>query len=262
MKNRENILFIISVSALVLLKISYKDNFPLSVSDLVSIITAFIMYITVLVMKEGNEKNSRLNRLEQIENTIMKQIEFHNNLLKRIYVNYESVGMGFGFPNAPINAYGEETFEIFYKRLKEFYTTIPENKDKSGFNMNAEENRIKDSFTKLYKEHGVLFGNYFKNLYLLVKYIHGINIMDFDRNYYIDLVKSQLSKYEILLLAYDCIWIQDKPKGQNFIELAKECNLLSALETNELIESISSVKHIDIFKNRYGIIFRQPVDFT
>ena len=105
-------------------------------------------------------------------------------------------------------------------------------------------------------------GNYFKNLYLLVKYINDIKIKDFDRSYYIDLVKSQLSKYEILLLAYDCIWIQDKPKGQNFIELARDNNLLSALETEELIKSVSSVKHIDIFKDRYGISFRQPIEFT
>ncbi|WP_036880070.1 putative phage abortive infection protein [Xylanibacter oryzae] len=260
MKNGKIILFIIVVIALILLKRCFKDIF--SLSDLVSIITAIIMYVTVLVMKEGNETNSRLNRLEQIENTIMKQIEFHNNLLKRIYVNYESVGRGFGFSNAPINAYGEEAFEILYNRLKQIYSTMPGNSYKSRFDMNVEENRIKDSFTQLYKEYGVLFGNYFKNLYLLVKYINGIDVKDFPRSYYMDLVKSQLSKYEILLLAYDCIWIQDQPKGQNFIDFAKECNLLSALETNELIKSVSPVKHTDIFKDHYGIIFREPVEFT
>jgi Putative phage abortive infection protein len=80
--------------------------------------------------------------------------------------------------------------------------------------------------------------------------------------YYIDLVKSQLSKYEILLLAYDCIWIQDKTRGENFMELAKYNNILSALEAGELIESVSEVKHIDILKNRYAIIFGGPVEFT
>ena len=125
-----------------------------------------------------------------------------------------------------------------------------------------EERRIKDSFTQLYKEYGGLFGNYFKNLYLLVKYINDKKIKDFDRSYYFDLVKSQLSKYEILLLAYDCIWIQDKPKGENFIEFAKNNDLLSALETDELIKSASTINHIDIFKSRYEITFRKPIEFT
>lgn len=192
-------------------------SFPLSLSEILSdiilIVTAIILLYTLFEMKKGNEENARLNRLQQVENTIMKQIEFHNNLLKGIYVNYESTGRGFGFPDAPVNAYGQDAFEIFYDTLKQNYSTMPGNTYKNEFDMDAEERRIKDSFTQLYKVHGILFGNYFKNLYLLVKYINGINIKYFDRNYYIDLVKSLLSKYEILLLAYDCIWIQDKPKG-------------------------------------------------
>ena len=84
----------------------------------------------------------------------------------------------------------------------------------------------------------------------------------FDNKYYIDLVKSQLSRYEILLLAYDCIWIQDKPKEENFIELAKNTGLFSALETDALMRSVSAVEHRDIFEQRYGIVFRQPVKFT
>ena len=204
-------------------------------------------------MKKGNEENARLNRLQAVENTILKQIEFHNNLLKGISINIALTGRGYGIPNAPANASGQEAFEIFYDILKNNYITMPGNTFKNANDIDAEERRIKDSFTQLYKEYGSMFGNYFKNLYLLVKYINDKNIKGFDKSYYFDLVKSQLSKYEILLLAYDCIWIQDdKPKGEKFIEFAKDNNLLSALETDELIKSVSSVKHIDIFKNRYG----------
>lgn len=234
----------------------------ISVSDLISIANTVILIITLWVMKKGYDENTRLNRLQQAENTIIKQIEFHSNLLKGISIDYALTGRGFGYPNAPTHAYGQDAFELLYEILKDNYSTMPGNTYKNEFDADAEERRIKDSFTQLYKVHGSLIGNYFKNLYLLVKYINDIKIKDFDRSYYIDLVKSQLSKFEILLLSYDCIWIQDKPKGQNFIELAKDNNLLSALETEELIKSVSSVKHIDIFKDRYGISFRQPIEFT
>jgi len=209
--------------------------------------------------KKGVDENARLNRLQAVENTILKQLEFHYNLLNRIKINYGLAGRGFGYPNAPSDAYGQEAFELFYEILKENYLTMP------GFfkeNINDEERRIKDSFTQLYKVHGSLFGNYFKNLYLLIKYINDINVAGFERRYYIDLVKSQLSKYELLVLAYDCIWIQDKPKGENFIEFAREYKLLSALEEDELIKSASSINHTNIFNERYGIAFGRPIEFT
>jgi hypothetical protein len=236
----------------------------LSNSDMILIITAIILLLTLIVIQKGNLENARFNRLQAVENTIMKQLEFHNNILKGINVNIALAGRGYGFPDAPNTAYGQDAFEILYEILKHNYVTMPGNSYKNSQDIDAEERRIKDSFTQLYNEYGSKFGNYFKNLYLLVKYISDSKIKRFDKGYYIDLVKSQLSKYEILLLAYNCIWIQDKPKGSNFIELAKKNNLLSALETDELIssENVSEVKHKDIFVNRYGITFSKPIVFT
>ena len=229
-------------------------------SDLILLLTAVILFFTLFVMKNSNEENARFNRLQSVENTIFKQIEFHNNLLKGISINIESTGRGFGIPNAFINADGKDAFQIFYEELKEIYKVIP------GYYTNtidSEEKRIEDSFLQLYKKYGSSFGNYFKNLYWLVKYINTNDkaIKGFDTKFYIGLVKSQLSKYEILLLAYDCIWIQDKPQGENFIELAKITNLLSALEADELINSASSINHLDIFINKYKINFRIPAEF-
>jgi hypothetical protein len=234
----------------------------LSITDIIGIVTAFILLFTLLAIKKSNEENSRLNRLQSAENTIIKQLEFHADMLKGISINIALTGRGFGAPNMPVNAYGQEAFELFYDILKDSYITMPGNSFKGADDIEAEENRIKDSFTALYNDHGSKFGNYFENLYLLVAYIHDRTMKDFDKDYYIDLVKAQLSKYEILLLAYDCIWIQDKPKGRNFIEFAKQYNLLSALETKELIVSVSAVKHEDIFKDKYGIQFRKPMEFT
>jgi len=244
--------------------LSFKPDF--GIDSIILAITAVILYITARVMKNGNAENGMLNRLQSAENTILKQLEFHNNLLRGIKINYESTGRGFGSPNPPVDACGQEAFELLYDTLKQNYMKIPGNSYKRESDMGAEERRIKDSFNQLYKEFGSVVGNYFKNLYLLVKYINDkgkdITLKGFDKKYYIDLVKSQLSKYEILLLAYDCIWIQDKPEGENFIEIARDSKLLTALEPEELFISVSKVKHSDIFKDRYGIEFRKPFDFT
>lgn len=236
--------------------ITFKSE--VSIDTLILLLTGVVLYITARIMKKGNDENAMLNRLQAAGNSILKQLEFHYNLLNRIKVDYGSAGRGFGYPGAPTDAHGQEAFELLYDILKRNYEKMP------GYFKNEiadEERRIKDAFTQLYKEYGSLIGNYFKNLYLLVKYIQSVKYKDFDKTYYIDLVKSQLSKYEILLLAYDCIWIQDKPKGENFIELVADSKLLSALETDALLGSVSEVRHIVIF-NQYGINFGKPIEFT
>jgi hypothetical protein len=219
----------------------------ITLNDIIQIVIAIIMLCSVLLIKKSNADNFKLNRLQAAENTIIKQIEFHNNIL--IEINIE-------------NNCGQKAFEILYSKLKKIYSTMPGNSYQNPNDSIAEENRIKDSFTQLYNTYGSSFGNYFKNLYLLITYIDKIEIKGFERDYYIDLVKSQLSKYEILLLAYDCIWIQDKSTGKNFIDFAKKYSLLSALESKELIQSISEVKHVNIFKHRYNIEFKDQIQFS
>ena len=232
-----------------------------SIDSIILAVTGIVLYMTARIMKKGNDENARLNRIQAQENTILKQLELHYNLLARIRIPYADAGMGFGFEGAPTYASGQEAFKLLYEILKGNYQRMPGNTYKNKYDADAEEGRIQDAFTRLYTEYGSLLGNYFKNLYLLIKYIDSVSIKDFDKQYYMDLVKSQLSKYEILLLAYDCIWIQDKPKGQNFVELASRNNLLSALEADELIQSVSEVRHIDVFRDRYGILFGEPIEF-
>jgi putative phage abortive infection protein len=227
----------------------------LTIDTIILTVTAIILYRTARIMKRGNDENAILNRVQAAENTIFKQIDFHNNLLNAIIV-----------PSRGGYIHGQDAFKFMYDELKEIYHRMPGNAYKDPFDIDAEDNRIKDSFYQLYQEFGNSFGNYFKNLYLLVKYIddksNDTSLKGFQADYYINLIKSQLSKYEILLLAYDCIWIQDKPKGEKFIELAKRNDLLSALEPEELFQSVSNVTHIELFRVRYGIDFEHPRAFT
>lgn len=227
--------------------LAFKADY--SIDSIILIITGLILFATAWIMKRGNDDNAKLNSKQVAENTIIKQMEFHNNILNRINITAQTAQ----------TLHGQDAFVIFYSLLRAHYNSMPGNFEN---NIKGEEKRISDSFTQLYNEHGSQFGNYFKKLYLLVSYINDIKIKGFDKRYYIDLVKSQLSKYEILLLAYDCIWIQDKEKGRNFIEFAQKYDLLSALETNELIISKGSIKHEVIFNERYKIFFNNPLQFT
>jgi hypothetical protein len=239
--------------------IIYCCDSSYSTGDITSIIAIVIAVITVIATFIGIRSNELVNRMQSSENTIIKQLEFHYNILNSINVDISLAGRGYGVPNIPTTANGSGAFEIFYEIFKDIYIKMP------GYfedTIEGEERRVTDSFTQLYNVHGSQFGNYFKNLYLLVTYVDKLNYENFDKKYYIDLIKSQLSKYEILLLAYDCLWIQDQKAGKNFIEFAKKYDLLSALETNELIKSASSIKHEIIFEKQYQIVFNKPKTFS
>jgi hypothetical protein len=190
-------------------------------------------------------KQGALNRLQAAEGTIIKQIEFHYTILDGIEV-YDKE------EEAEIR--GKAAFDYLYRELEKFYDPRPENFSKD---IDQVEDRITISFDKLYTEYGNQFGNYFKNLYLLIDHIDQITLEGFDKTYYIELVKAQLSKYEILLLAYDCIWIRwDKLKGKKFIDYAKKYKLLSSLETNELIKDAITLERL--MNERYAIFFPKP----
>jgi hypothetical protein len=218
----------------------------------VAAISVYILYKTLVAIKISNETTATLNQVQSAETTIIKQIEFHYNLLKGISINIAEAGRGYGIPNGPEVVYGQDAFEIMYDILKEKYKYVVT----LGNENNVEEienTKIIAAFSALYKVCGSKFGNYYKNLYFLIKYIDELpQKKEYKKTYYIDLIKAQLSKYEILLLAYDCIWIQDKTKGENFIEYASKHGLLSALETEMLMDP----RHRTLLEKRYKINFR------
>lgn len=242
----------------VLYDLSDSDKIALLNTVVVSI-TALILFLTLKAIKKTNEDNAKLNHIQSAENTIIKQIEFHYNILNGIkvkkyhYPENQRDDIGWWEEGS-----GQQAFEILYNTLKDNYI---ENHDKSDLikSQEEEEKLIVISFQTLYNVYGSQFGNYFKNIYYLVQYIDKLSIKSeyIDEKekieYYINLIKGQLSKFEILLLAYDCIWIQTKPKGERFIDYAGKYGILSALEKKELIHS-NTFDHNAIFKS-YGINF-------
>jgi hypothetical protein len=229
----------------------FCELFHLSASDVIQIITAIILLFTLLAIKKSNEESTLLNRVQSAENTIIKQIEFHYNILREINVNYGE--------RRQQTVYGRQSFDVLYSAFRDQYNSM------AGYHVNdkiGEQKRIEDSFTFFHFAYPNQVGGYFQNLYFLLKYIDELpKKSEYKKEYYIGLLKAQLSKYEILLIAYYCLWKQDRPKGENFIEYASKYQLLSALDTKALIRSLSSVKHEDIFKS-YGMVFDAPKEFN
>jgi len=94
------------------------------------------------------------------------------------------------------------------------------------------EIQVRDAFGKLYDEYGYLLGHYYRNLYRIIKSINEIKINDFDKMYYAKLVRAQLSEYEVLLLFYNCIWMED----YKFKVLIEKYGLLKGINYDKLVD--------------------------
>ncbi len=161
-------------------------------------------------VNEFNKKNVNLSQLQSAESLILKQIEFHYNILGRI------------------EKYDKSIFNVIYENLIanfefDLKKSIPEM-----------EFQVKLAYGKLYVDFGYILGHYFRNLYRIFKNIDEINVDGFDKKYYAKLVRAQFSEYETLLLFYNCIWINDNKKFKNLVE---KYELLEGTNFDLLIDS-------------------------
>ena len=85
-------------------------------------------------------------------------------------------------------------------------------------------------YSAFYAQHEGALGHYFRNLYHLLRFVKTSNIDD--KRGYVDLVKGQLSAYELVLLHYHCV----SPLGEQFRPLVEEFGLLESLDRSLLFE--------------------------
>ena len=173
----------------------------------------------------ASEKNELLLRVQSAESIIFKQIEFHYKILERIETDEE------------------EVFKKIYYRLGDYYG-IPPAPDM--------QSKISEAYQKLDVEYGYQLRHYFRNLYRIFKYINDISdteIPDFDKKYYAKLVRAQLSEYELLLLFYNCIWVEDEYK---FKKLVIKYGLLEGINLKKFFEEGHSELYSEDEYNAYG----------
>lgn len=164
--------------------------------------------IQMFDIKKFIKQNGNLNHLQSAENIIVKQIEFHYKILERIESNKKDI------------------FFTIYESLRGNYGFATDN---------TIEERINTAYSKLYQEYGDLLGHYYRNLYRIWKNINETEIEGFDKKFYAKLVRAQLSENEILLLFYNCLWVQEYDEG-NFKELIEEYELLEGINYDRLID--------------------------
>jgi len=194
-----------------------------------------LSFAALMAVLYGLFQSESLNRLQAVENNIIKQIEFHRHILDSLSIPVDKKGL--------VRKTGRDVFEHLFEmelknRYKEAQFLAPSESDTV---------HIEISFATLFGAHGGQFGYYFRNLYRVIKYIDEVNNEKLDKDSYVKLLRAQLSKYEILMLFYNC---QSSKGSKKFKPYVEKYALLKEVEHQHLIEPT----HWNLYKkSAYGI---------
>ena len=168
---------------------------------------------------EGQKEQMKAQNItlkkQNFENTFFQLLRLHNEITNGIDL------MG---PNNQITK-GRDCFKIFYERFRK--TWNKSNPDHKG---NNEEDRINKTYLAFYQNHQSEIGHYFRSLYNIVKFVDNSN--EEYKKLYTNLVRAQLSSFELALLFYNVLSEVGRDKFKPYIE---KYSLLKTLPKKELL---------------------------
>ena len=127
-------------------------------------------------------------------------------------------------------AHGRQCFvEMLYELKNKHYRHI---KDTANSNT-PEEKVLNDTYEIFLKQYEPVVGYYFRHLYNVVKFVdRHSDLLEGDTKRYTNLVRAQLSSYELGLLFYNCL----SERGAEFKGLVEDYALLEDVSSTELID--------------------------
>lgn len=178
------------------------------------------------------KKQGELLDKQNFENTFFQMVKLHNDIINAIDLRKRS--------NNELLAQGRDCFKKFYERFQYKYSVSSKDLSSEG-----DLTIIEDSYTKFFNEKQHEIGHYFRNLYVIFKFIDESNIED--KKQYTRIIRAQLSTYEQALLFYNCL---HSIGNRKFKPLIEKYELLENLDLDLLIQR---EKHISLYeKNAYG----------
>lgn len=149
---------------------------------------------------------------QNFENTYFQMLTIHNDIVNSIDL------VSTGKPNQ----YGRDCFSTFYTRFTKLL------RDEQTKKTTSADNMLPRAYQNFWKDHQPELGHYYRYLYRFVLFIKETDGADF----YMNLLRAQLSDQEFLLLFYNAL----SPSGAPFKPLIEEWALLDNMPKIKLLE--------------------------
>jgi hypothetical protein len=181
--------------------------------------------------RSASALESQLKALEDqsFENTFFRLLELHNTIVNSIDLK-DRQGR---------ETKGRDCFRVFYDRLGRHYRTA-ENRAKRDSQSQIIDNDLLDfAYKNFWQDHQSELGHYFRFLFNVIRFLKQDSQGE---DFYIKIVRSQLSDQELLIIFYNCL----SPQGAKFKTFAEEFALFDNMPIGLLLDS----KHTASFNKR------------
>lgn len=175
--------------------------------------------------KQEMQAQNETLKVQRFENTFFKMLEFLENCRNDVF--YQSQGSSFE---------GKDAIKQLYERYTKVHLgeyIIEHHNQKWMFKEDCKtEEGIVREYNEFYKQYGDELGQYYRTLYNVLKLVDRANFLD-EKTIYTNLVRAQLSRYELSLLFYNCLSDYGREK---MVPLVKDYKILKHLEPSVLPE--------------------------
>ncbi len=174
--------------------------------------------------KEFAAQNSTM-ALQRFESSFFSILRVHHQIIDAMDLNIE----------AQKQAKSRDCFNYFYRNLRNEFSKRKPQTGKSG--EQGDVANIDECYESFYKERQHEVGHYFRNLYHLINFIDKSDVQGggFDaKKRYTNLVRAQLSSYELTMIFYNCL---SKYGREKFKPLVEQYGLLKNMEKSLLVSS-------------------------
>ena len=208
---------------------------------IIAMIAAYLTFIAFWVQKQANELQRRDIKVERFNSNFYNLLNVHEQITSSLEFN---VFLPLNGKREPITYHGRELFYYAFEINAEYDNDGNVVGEGMRGRMSIEgQSAYMDSMTPTYFDH------YFRNMYRIVKYIDEINVfddlpqneIDKKKHEYVAILRSTLSRYELVWLFYNALSEYGMDK---FKPLVEKYALLNNIRV-ELLVNTNDVKQFD-----------------
>lgn len=198
----------------------------------------------IKAQKEEFELQTKAMNKQVFETTFFQLLQLHSEIIQSLQIEK-------GFGSNQILVHGRDVFSILF--IEKFVNQDSKHEYFHRFG-DAEtfSNDINGQYLLFHRVYGPLIGHYFRNIYQVLKYVDLSTVED--KKFYSNLIRAQMSDYELGLLFYNCI----SDLGNTKFKL-----LIEEYEFFEHLHSLSSIEEHEIqmyAKKAYGTTNRSFIE--
>lgn len=191
-----------------------------------------LLYTIVLQTKELRESSRQLEKSADAlstQNSVLLKQSFETSFFNLVS-QFNELVRDLVAPNG--SSKGKQCFAWLNDSLVTLYMDNVVRGDFTG----PVHDAVNSQYVKFYQYNGHLIGHYFRTLYNILKFINSSQITATEKKFYTNIIRAQLSKYELSLILYNCA---SSYGSEKLLPLVVKYDILKHLEP----ESLAAPEH-------------------